>query len=213
MSNRKRKRRRPSTSQSARQQRAVSGLEISILSLTWYVGLGVVAVASLQPWLNIGDAFATTIEVIPFSGVFQAIPLFGRAITFLDNVGHNLVSSLIGVCIAIAINYAQVQGGSKATPRQWAVRVACGVIEVGVCIHHHAPYQGGIEAMLMDLPQLDPYMVDVPALFKTVLNVILFEVLFITGYDYIQDLKKQVKFTQDNGSSTNDNEKTAGSAA
>ena len=216
MSRKRRRKRTPSQSsqQPQAQSRAVSSFEIGLLTLVWWIGLGVVAVASLQPWLNIGQAFATTIEIIPFQGVFRAIPLMAKPLQFLDNVGQNLISSIIGVCIAIAINYAQVQGGTNATARQWAVRVICGLLEVGVCIHYHAPYQGGIEAMLMDFPRLDAYMVDVSGLFKTVLNVVLFEVLFIFGWDYIQDLKRSQVKTQDQGNDSNNSEtEPAGQAA
>ena len=196
-------------SRQQRKPRAVSQTEITLLSLALWVGLGIIAIVSLQPWLKISHAIVETISIIPFYDTLAAIPVFSRVINFLDNVGDNLLSSIVGVVIAIGSNYAQVQGGSKASLKQWVVRVLGGVLELGVCIHHHAPYQGGLEAMMLDMPNLDAYMVDVPALFMTILNVIMFEVVFIVGWDYINELKQQVK-KQDE--SANDKNQSAAAA-
>ncbi len=176
-----------------RKARKITSTEIALVNGIWLVGLGIVAVLSLQPWMNVASSVVEAISVVPFYDTLAAIPYVSRVVTFLDNIGDNFFSSIVGVVIAVAINYAQVQGGTKASLKQWIVRVIGGLMELAICIHFHAPYQGGIEAMMLDFPQLDAYMVDVPALFMTIANVILFETLFIMGQDYIKELRFQAK--------------------
>ncbi len=166
-----------------------SRTEIFIVRSVLLGGLGLITVLSLQPWLGISSVLVDSITVVPFYDVLTTIPYVSNVVQYLDNVGDSLFSGIVGITIAATINYYQVRGGLSVSRRDWVLRTLAGCIEIIVCVHHHAPYDGGFEALALDFPRLDFYSFDLVATVFTIANVILFEVVFLCGFDYVNRLE------------------------
>lgn len=185
-----RPKRRP-RARSRRPKREIQGWEIGAVSLLLWVLVGIAAVFGLQPWMAIGQIAVDHIEVIPFYGVLSKVPIVNSVFFWLEDIANNTAVSVVGAALCMTINITQVVGGTKVSTLQWVIRGLGGLMELCVAVYYHAPYDGGIEAMVADFPYLDPYYINVHGAIMTFISVLLFEILFLYGSEYIRQMRSE----------------------
>ncbi|MEM1242752.1 MAG: hypothetical protein AAGI45_23220 [Cyanobacteria bacterium P01_H01_bin.26] len=190
-----RRRRRPKARQ-RRPQQTTTKTEITLATLALWILLGISIVFALQPWMAIGEIAVDRIHAIPFYGVLSKVPVLNGILFFFEDIANNTAVSIVGVALCLTINITQVVNGMQATMLQWIIRCIGGLFELLVSVYYHAPYDGGIEALLADFPYLDPYYVNVQGAMMTAISVLLFEVLFLYGHEYIRQMKSQYESQQ-----------------
>lgn len=191
MSKRNKQRRRKPRARQRRPARPITNAEIQIATVLLWVLIGISAIVALQPWMAIGEIAVNQVEIIPFYGVLSRLPLIGRVITWFEGIAWGTAVSIVGVALCMTINIIQVAGGTKVSTTQWVLRGIGGLFEVFVAVYYHAPYDGGIEALVADFPYLDPYYLNVEGAVMTFMSVLLFELLFLYGSEYIRGMKSE----------------------
>lgn len=180
-----------SRARARRPRRVTTKLDIQLVTVILWVLIGVAAIFGLQPWMRIGEIAVGHIHVIPFVSLMSKIPILNGIFFWLEDIANSTAVSVVAVSLCLAINLTQVVGGLHVSKLQWAVRIIGGAFEVFVSVYYHAPYDGGIAAIAADFPYLDPYYLNIPGAIMTVVSVLLFETLFLYGFEYIKAMKAQ----------------------
>lgn len=206
---RKNSKKRTPKARTSRPNQAITKFDIKLTTVILWVLVGVAFVIGLQPWLSLGEIAVGYIEIVPFYDLVINIPVLNGGFLFLEQVANSTAVSIVGISIAAAINVIQVHGGTGVSARRWVIRAVVSVLEFAVGVYHHAPYAGGIEAIVADFPFLDPYYLNVEGALMTIVSVFFFETLWLYGFDYIRDMEKEYRSNKLDKSSTEDsNEQT-----
>lgn len=149
---------------------------ISIMIIT------IVALFELQPWLDIGTRAADVIDIIPFFGFIRAIPVIGGILSWVVNSAN--IASALAIGFWYLVNKAQLQSlvspiNRKTNPELWfrqqLIKFGSLFIQLLVSFLASIPYKGGWNSLSIDLPVINPSLIDWQALIVFCLFLYSFE--------------------------------------
>lgn len=170
----------------------------------WFVG-GIILIFNVQPWLTAASFISDGIVNLPFEAPILSIWGLKQVALFLQG---NLIScialvllvlcqacQLLALCTEAPIARRFVEGslGFKVSLDAESVEIyrrlsaAAYALELFVCFIQYPPYEGGIEAILLDLWTWDPALFRIDELVRLVVTMLSFEgalwlfLFFVTG--------------------------------
>lgn len=136
-----------------------SNNNLSLLSkfLIWMT-IGFVALLNMQPWISLARHIAKEITNIPFLEFLIEIPFLGG---WIELFFLNLIP-VLGMVLWGITQYMQVLPAmvGQTTPSMTLYRWVSYVFEGIVCFLQFPPYEGGIEGIQQDFPNIDGSLID-----------------------------------------------------
>jgi hypothetical protein len=152
------------------------------------VGIAFLIILNMQPWVEVAEAAAKEIKVIPFQDALTAIPFIGGVILWvIVNLAKILAVTLWAIVNGIEQLPALLKASGRGTIPKDAMkflnlaRAVAYVAEITVCWVRYPSYQGGFAAVAMDWPNLQMDLIDWQQLSVFLLAVIGCEICLRTG--------------------------------
>jgi hypothetical protein len=161
-------------------------LRLVILAVVF--GIGFLIVLNMQPWIEVAEAAAKEVKVIPFQDALTAIPFVGGVILWvIVNIAKILAVALWAIVNGLENLPSLLKAsGRGAIPKDAMkflnlARAAAYVVEIVVCWVRYPTYQGGFAAVAMDWPNLQMDLIDWQQLGVFLLAIIGCEVCLKVG--------------------------------
>lgn len=155
------------TSQPRSNTSGMARVAMQIVVVCAAFGLGFMILLNMQPWIDVADNAARSINVIPFQDSLTSIPYLGGLVLW---VIVNL-SKLLAIALWGLVNFLEnlpfflgTAFGQRVPPAILKdlnlYRAIAYLVEAIVCWVRYPTYVGGWDAVVADFPDFDPALID-----------------------------------------------------
>lgn len=142
---------------------------------------------NLQPWLEVGASLSTQIRIIPFLGLLVEIPWVGGWFLLASKALAQILAVLLWAFVQMIqvvpllhqMQYLRLR--PALLERAESLRWVAYCVEVAVCFLRFPPYQGGVEAFVLDAPHWQLYLIDWWQFALLIVAIAAFEAIVLIG--------------------------------